>query len=178
MRSAWFVVAATLLALSGPLSTVALAHGESGDLLTGAEWDKLAMVTGVHFVKSKHPSMMIRVLEADGSSTVALDPIALFLVALHGDGAEEVQRIWRLPGTLSHFREVIATSCGVDVRGDVDVMGDDGLITGTRPVRFQVCFISPDGKLQDVLKLTRDADDAPAANRGSSHRASKKRSPH
>lgn len=55
----------------------AVAGDEEGKPLEGPEWEALATVTAFHSVKLRQSGFEARLLEADGSGSVAQDPIGL-----------------------------------------------------------------------------------------------------
>ncbi len=90
------------------------------EALTGQEWQKLAMITAVHSVRDKKAGLAMRVLEADGSSSVAENPVSLFVVATN-DGTSDVdEHIWMLPAGVAKVIRVSACRCGVEIAADVE----------------------------------------------------------
>jgi hypothetical protein len=112
----------------------------------------LAIVTGCHRVVHKAAGLDVRLLEADGSATVAWDPISLFLVVTDGI-PDHARRIWRLPHGVERVRGMSPTICGVDVRIDVDRMQDD-LVVGTDPKVLRLCFLAENRALRSKLSVT------------------------
>lgn len=113
----------------------------------------LALVTGFHHVTHKASGFDVRLLEADGSASVAWDPVSLFLVVTNNGTSDGVQRIWRLPRGVERVRGISATSCGVDVRVDVDHIRDT-VVAGTDPKILRLCFLAEDRSLRPTLSLT------------------------
>jgi hypothetical protein len=113
----------------------------------------LAMVTGFHRVNHKASGFEFRLLEADGSASVAWDPIALFVVVTNNGTADSEQRIWRLPRGVAHVRSLAPTSCGVDVRVDVDRIKDT-LVVGTDSKLLRLCFLAEKKGLRPTLSVT------------------------
>src|ERR1051325_1941054 len=68
------------------------------------EVSELAMVTGFHRVTHKASGFDVRLLEADGSATVAWDPVSLFLVVTNNGTTDSERRIWRLPRGVERVR--------------------------------------------------------------------------
>jgi hypothetical protein len=125
-----------------------------GELLDGKDWQALALITGFHSFQNKKAALDARLLEADGSATVAWDPVALFLVVKSGGTPQAVLHTWRLSRGVARVRSFVATQCGADVRVDVDRTTTDGEVRGTIPRTLRLCFLAPDGKLQDRLRVS------------------------
>lgn len=138
-------------ALSGGL---ALAGAQEGEIVEGREWKSLLMVTGFRSVKHKKTGLEARLIEADGSASVAQDPIGLFLVVTNNGSTDLVQHAWRIRRGVARVRELSATDCGVDVKVDVDRVAKDGRVAGTVPKVLRLCFLSSAGKLQPKLLVT------------------------
>ena len=93
-------------------------------------------------------------LEADGSASVAQDPIALFLVVTNNLTSDLKEHLWRLPRGVARVRSLSETSCGVDVYVDVDGPGEPT----PKPVRrvFRLCFVSKEGHLMSKLQFSEE----------------------
>jgi hypothetical protein len=126
---------------------------EFGESLAEKEWEALGLVTGYHSVHHKESGLEARLLEADGSASVAWDPVALYLVVTNSGTSHRVQRIWRVPRGVARVRGFVATSCGADVRIEVDRISSDGLVNGTTSKALRLCFLSADGQLQPRLTV-------------------------
>jgi hypothetical protein len=113
----------------------------------------LAMVTGFHRVNHKASGFEFRLLEADGSASVAWDPIALFVVVTNNGTSDNEQRVWRLPRGVARVRSLVPTACGVDVRVDVDRIKDT-LVVGTDPKVLRLCFLAEKKSLRPTLSVT------------------------
>ena len=126
---------------------------QGAELLDGKDWQALALITGFHSVQNKKAGFHARLLEADGSATVAWDPVALFLVVRSGETPNTVVHTWRLARGVARVRGFVATKCGADVRVDVDRFDSEGEGHGTRPSTLHLCFLGADGKLQERLRV-------------------------
>jgi hypothetical protein len=128
------------------------AVGESGEVDPLPEqWNLLAMITVVHSVPNKKLGLEIRVLEADGSASVAEDPVSVFIVARRGATSELTQYIWRLPHGVERVKKVTASKCGLLIEADV---GDGAEpVQGRKLVAIKACFIQPNGRLNSRLRL-------------------------
>jgi hypothetical protein len=85
---------------------------------------ELALVTGFHRVAHQLSGLDVRLLEADGSASVARDPVSLFPIVTNNGTSDVSRRIWRLPYGVERVRGISSTACGVDVRVDVDRVQD------------------------------------------------------
>jgi hypothetical protein len=130
------------------------AAGQDGVLLDGPEGKALSLVTGFHSVRHKKSGFEVRLLEADGSASVAQDPVALYVVVTNNGASDLVERAWRIPRGVARVRGVSASDCGVEVRVDVDRPFSDGKAKGLMPKVFRLCFLSPQGKLEANFKVT------------------------
>jgi len=113
---------------------------------------ELALVTGFHRVIHKSSGFDVRLLEADGSASVAWDPISLFLVVTDNGTSDNHQRVWRLPKGVERVRGMSPTTCGVDVPVDVDRFRDD-LVVGTKPKVLRLCFLAENRTLRPRLSV-------------------------
>jgi len=140
------------LAASGASTEVAPVEGKQADVL--------ATVTGVRSIVHKKSGLVVRLLEADVSASVAEDPIALFLVVTDDGTSNWLGRVWRLPYGVERVRALSPTACGVDASVEVD--GPDQP-TPSRPSPkrisrvFHLCFLTVDGKLLPKLLFSDDA---------------------
>ena len=146
------VLSAVLAVVLFGRGTFAADKGE--DPLEGPEWKFLDMVTGFHSVVHKKAGLEARILEADGSASVAQDPISLFLVVTNNDPADYVGRAWRLRRGVARVRRLSASTCGIDLKVDVD--GDVADTGMSHPISkvLHICFLGSDGKLLRQLKVT------------------------
>jgi hypothetical protein len=132
----------------------AWAAEESGELLEGPEWKILGLVTGFHSVHHKKSGLEVRLLEADGSASVAHDPVALYLLVTNNGTADSVEHTWRLTRGVARVRGLSVTGCGVDVQVDVDRFNSEGEPHGSTRKKLRLCFLSSDTKLQTTLKVS------------------------
>ena len=133
---------------------VALAGDQGEEPLEGREWQSLSMETGFHSVTHKKSGLEARLLEADGSSSVAQDPISLFLVVTNNDTADYLGRAWRLRRGVARVRRLSASTSGIDVKVEVDGDVTTGGVSRAVPKVLHICFLAADGKLLRRLKVT------------------------
>lgn len=127
------------------------AHGRSQETTPLPEqWNKLAMITGFHSVANTKTGLAIRVLEADGSASVAENPIALFIVATNGGTRDLKEHIWRLPEGVERVKKVVKSNCGVDIQAEVD-SGEDSA-AGRKLTVIKACFVKANGELDSRLR--------------------------
>jgi len=113
----------------------------------------LMSVTGVHSVQHRRAKVSVRLIEEDGSSTVALDPVTLFLVVVDHTLDDGVAVVWRLPRGVERVLGLSATSCGVTA--SVEVAGGqraDGTVKTERH-KLQLCFLSESGDVERELRM-------------------------
>jgi hypothetical protein len=152
------VVCSTALCLL--LSPLA-AGGASTEVvpIEGKQADNLAMVTGLRSIVHKKSGFVVRLLESDGSASVAEDPVSLFLVVTN-DGTSDWQgHVWLLPHGVERVRRLSLTACGVDASVEVDGP-DEPAPARPSPKRvsrvFHLCFLTADGKLLPKLLFSDD----------------------
>jgi hypothetical protein len=133
---------------------VASAADLDAELLEGERWQALEMITGFHSVQHKRSGLEVRLLEADGSASVAQDPVQLFLVVTNNGTADAVEQTWRLRRGVARVKGLVATKCGVDVRVDVDRIMPEGDTRGTLPRILRICFLDSKGTLEKQLKVS------------------------
>jgi hypothetical protein len=133
---------------------LSFAGDQESEPLEGPEWRVLGTVTGFHSAKHKKSGFEARILEADGSASVAQDPVSLYLVVTNNGTANIVERAWRIRRGVARVRGLTPSDCGVDVQVEVDRIASDGQVRGAIPKTLRLCFLSPDGKLQPHLKVS------------------------
>jgi hypothetical protein len=129
-----------------------LSAAASEEVAEAPNVSELAMVTGFHRLTHKASGFDVRLLESDGSASVAWDPVSLFLVVTNNGTSDGVQRIWRLPRGVERVRGMSPTTCGVDVRVDVDHI-QDTLVAGTDPKVLRLCFLAENRTLRPKLSV-------------------------
>jgi hypothetical protein len=152
----------TLLASASLLGVLLCPQGARGAStevapIDGQEANTLGMVTAVRSMRHKKARLEVRLLEADGSSSVAADPISLFLVATNNGTSDVQEHVWRLPRGVERVRAIFETDCGVDVRVDVDGPGEPTSKHPTpklTPRVFNLCFLGPKAQLLSRLQFS------------------------
>lgn len=142
------------------LLIVALTWGFSGvsaaateEVAEASNVSEFALVTGFHRVTHKASGFDVRLLEADGSASVAWDPVSLFLVVTNNGTSDNTQRIWRLPRGVERVRGMSPTTCGVDLRVDVDRI-EDTVVAGRDAKVLHLCFLAANRTLRPKLSVT------------------------
>ncbi len=108
---------------------------------------------GFHSVQHKKSGLEVRLLEADGSASVAWDPVGLYLVVTNNGTSDAVERAWHLRRGVARVKGFVATKCGADIRVDVDRI-TDGETHGTMPRILRVCFLDSKGTLEKEIKVS------------------------
>ena len=120
------------------------------------EWEKLAMVTGFHSVTEAKSGFQLRVIEANGRVTVAINPISLYLVVTNDSSAGDLQQhIWRLPVTVGRVKRVTAISSGVRITAVLETMPDANIKASE--LNFVVRYKVENGILRDTITVERDS---------------------
>lgn len=130
------------------VAPVVFAADQDADLLDGEKWRALGLITGFHSIQHKKSGLEVRLLEADGSASVAWDPVGLYLVVTNHGTSDAVEHTWRLRRGVARVNGLAPTRCGVDVRVDVDRITSDGEVRGTTPRTLRVCFLDAKGTLE------------------------------
>jgi hypothetical protein len=128
------------------------------------EWAPLAMITKLHSLAHRKSGLTVRVLESDGSASVAENPISLFVVATNGGTSDLREYVWRLPGGVARLKKLLPSECGVDIAAEIDVQDSERGVSKKRSVVMKACFIDSKGTLESQLKLD-DGSVAPARTR-------------
>src|SRR3954463_2380749 len=118
------------------------------------KWSVFGMITGYHSVVHKASGLEVRVLEADGSASVAWDPVSLFVVVTNNGTSDGEQHVWRLPQGVVRVRALSPTTCGADVQVYVDKIGKGELVGGSSATTFHLCFLSPTNALLPKLTVS------------------------
>jgi hypothetical protein len=125
--------------------------------LAQKEWRQLSSVTGFHSLIHRAAGLEVRVIEADASESVALDPVSLFVVATNRLTSTDFKgHIWRLPRTVLRVASVVVTACGVEIRAYVDRVSDENRVIGQDPIALKACFIESGRQLTSTLKLSEE----------------------
>jgi hypothetical protein len=144
-RRAVAVVLAVLLS-----ATVARASTDVAPI-EGQEASTLGLLTAMRSMRHKKSGLEVRLLEADGSASVAQDPVALYLVVTNNGTSDLQERVWRLPRGVARVRSLSETVCGVDVRVEVDGPGEPVPKASQRVLHL--CFLT-DGHLASKLRFS------------------------
>ena len=145
------LIAAILLAAAGPT-------GRTGEAaaLPEREIPPILAVTGFHSLEDKANKLEVRLLEADASSTVAKNPVVLFVVVTDNAPDDDSQtRIWRLPDGVSVVKKFTGAKNGAQIAAVVDGQMDEK--TGRFPSEERLIDISyglNKGVLSDKLRVS------------------------
>ena len=116
------------------------------------------MVTGFHSVSNGKLGLAMRVLEADGSASVAENPVLLFVVVTNQGTSNLEERIWRLPQGVARVREATACKCGLKITAEVDGGdGKPGAAGAKSRVTIRACFVNDEGGIESKLRVQVEA---------------------
>jgi hypothetical protein len=114
------------------------------------------MVTGFHSVTEPNSAFQLRVIEANGRATVAINPITLYFVVTNDSSAGDLQQhIWRLPITVARVKSVDRIKSGVRIIATLDSMPDTNV--KTREVDLLIRYELENGRLKDTVTIQREA---------------------
>lgn len=115
---------ATIVALLVPASASCQERIKPLDV----KWSTLAIITGFHQALDKENDFEVRLLEADGSATVAMNPVSLYVVITNSSSAADLQyHVWLLPHRVSKVKRVELTPPILRIRAEVDADPSDPL---------------------------------------------------
>jgi len=114
------------------------------------------MVTGVHSLAEPKTGFQLRVIEANGRVTVAINPITLYLVVTNDSSAGDLQQhIWRLPVTVGRVKRVAAINSGVRITAVLEAMPDANVKASE--LNFLARYKVENGILRDTITVQRDS---------------------
>jgi hypothetical protein len=103
------------------LFLLAPAHGQETVKPLDAEWATFAIITGFHHAFDTQSQFEVRLLEADRSVTVAMNPVALYVVITNNSSGADVQHyVWRLPQRVSKVKGVKLSPPILQIRAETD----------------------------------------------------------
>ena len=113
-------------------------------------------VSAFHSIKSKTNDLAVRVLEADGSATVARNPVELFLVITNDAGGPDLQQhVWRLPRGVADVKRITVDKSALNISAIVDGPLDEQ--TGRSQEQNAIIHIAyhwSNGILSDKISIT------------------------
>jgi hypothetical protein len=131
---------------------VASACGQETTTPLAAEWATWAMITGFHHAFDKHNQLEVRLLEADGSATVALNPISLYVVITNNSSAADLQQyVWLLPHRVRNVKGIKLVDSILQIRAEVDA---DPEALKSAPRELSVRYNVSNGVLSNTLTVT------------------------
>jgi hypothetical protein len=134
------------------LSNLALADVVSA---SDGEWEPLTLVTGFHTITEPNSAFQLRVIEANGRATVAINPITLYFVVTNDSSAGDLQQhIWRLPVTVARVKSVSRINSGVRIAASLDEVLDANV--KARDVNILVRYKLENGVLRDTITVQRE----------------------
>jgi hypothetical protein len=134
------------------LLLVASACGKETTTPLGAEWATWAMITGFHHAFDKRNQLEVRLLEADGSATVGLNPVSLYVVITNNSSAADLQQyVWLLPYRVRNVKSVKLVDSILQIRAEVDA---DPEASKSAPRELSVRYNISDGVLCNTLLVS------------------------
>ena len=96
----------------------------------------------------------MRVIEANGEATVAINPITLYFVVTNDSSAGDLQQhIWRLPLTVGRVKSVTGIKSGVRILAVLEA-GPNGV--KERKLSVVVGYSVSNGLLKDTITVQRE----------------------
>ena len=120
------------------------------------EFDCVQMVTGFHSHFDKQTGFEFRIVEMDGSATVAMNPIHLYLVVTNNSsGSDEQSRMVALPNvaTIKSIRFTDQPD-KIQIDASFDRFSEDETKIQTIPVTIYVLVPIKGGKLPQVIDVS------------------------
>ena len=131
------------------LLLVTSACGQETTTPLGGEWATWAMITGFHHVFDKRNQLEVRLLQADGSATVALNPVSLYVVITNNSSAADLQQyVWLLPHRVRNVKSIKLVDSVLQIRAEVDA---DPEASKSAPRELSVRYSVSDGVLSKTL---------------------------
>jgi hypothetical protein len=132
------------------------AYGQEPIRPLRAEWTSLGIITGFHHAFDKQNHFEVRLLEADGSATVALNPIAMYVVITNNSSAADLQQyVWRLPHGVRNVKRVRLVGLTLRIRAELDADPFDPSKSVGR--ELNVRYSVSNGVLNDTLWVSEEA---------------------
>lgn len=142
----------TIIASSLALLLITSAHGQETIKALGSEWATLAIITDFHHAFDMKNQFEVRLLEADGSATVAMNPIAMYVVITNSSSVADLRNyVWLLPFRASKVKSVQLKAPILEIRAEVDADPFDPSKRAEKiiSVRYSVSH----GVLSDTLSM-------------------------
>lgn len=122
----------------------------------GSEWSKLELITGMHQLTDRSNGLNVRILEADASATVAINPIYLYLVISNDSSGDDRQSyIWLLPNKVEKVEGVTLDEGVIRVRAQVDADPEDRTKTAQRDLC--ITYVVRSKKLSNKIEVSLSA---------------------
>jgi len=120
-------------------------------------FDALMGITGFHSHHDKGSGFEIRILEVDGSATVAMNPVSLYLVATSNASGEDLQsRIVELPKVAGIKRIRFFDEADViRIEASFDCSDESGSEHWTVSGTLEISIPIKDGKLPAAIEVKR-----------------------
>jgi hypothetical protein len=119
------------------------------------ELTTLAIITGFHQALDKQNGFEVRLLEVDASATVAMNPVALYVVITNSSSATDLQQhVWLLPHKVSKVQGVELSPPILRIRAEIDADPRDS--SKRMGKVLSVRYTISDGALSDTLSMNEE----------------------
>jgi hypothetical protein len=120
------------------------------------EFDSFQLITGFHSHFNKLNGFEFRILEVDGSATVAMNPIYLYLVVTNNSSGDDLQSMIVVLPQVSAIQSIRFTEEPgiIQIHAFIDKFNDDGISQGKDSVTFNVSAPIKDRKLPQVIDVS------------------------
>jgi hypothetical protein len=134
------------------LLLVASASGQQTTTPLGREWANWGMITGFHHAFDKRNQLEVRLIEADGSATVGLNPVSLYVVITNNSSAADLQQyVWLLPRRVRDVKGIKLVDSTLKIKAEIDA---DAEASNRVPSELSVRYSVSDGVLGNTLQVT------------------------
>lgn len=104
-------------------------------------------------LRDRQTGFEVRLLEADGSATVALNPIAMYVVITNNSSGPDLQQhVWLLPHRVRSVKEVKLDGSEPRIRAEVDADPENPSKVANR--QWNLGYDCSGGVLADALTIT------------------------
>jgi hypothetical protein len=140
-------VVVSILPVTATASQIVRAEDEKLELLT--------LITGYHSIDDPGKSLQLRILEANGEATVAVNPVTLYLVITNNSSAGDLQQhIWRLPFRVTKVRTIKQIGSGLTVVADAHRVAE---VESTERKEIHIIYKFENGTLASTIFVDEDS---------------------
>lgn len=118
------------------------------------DWQLLSQITAFHRIAETDTSFDVRLLESNGQTTVAINPITLYFVVTNNSSAGDLQEhVWRLPVRVAKVKAITPLELGIRIAATLDAMPDANV--KQRDINIIIRYSVVNGALADKLAVER-----------------------